>query len=51
MPYGPRYSTALIPAVLLAFLLATFDRVNAQASGIEVPWLFAINPGHRPTFP
>jgi hypothetical protein len=51
MVYAPRYSTVLIPAVLLPFLLATLGSVNAQAGGIEVAWLFTINPGHRLTFP
>ena len=31
MPYAARYSTLLIPVVLLAFVLATFGLLDAQA--------------------
>ncbi len=31
MPYAARYSTLLIPVILLGFVLATFGRLNAQA--------------------
>ena len=31
MPYAARYSTLLIPVILLGFVLATFGWLNAQA--------------------
>ena len=51
MPYAQRYSAVLNPVVLLASLPAGFGLLNARTGNFEVPWLFAINPGHGLTFP